>query len=79
MEAASSIGQIRALCNMFGHGLNNCLCTSVPVSYTHLDYIQESAPERLTVKQALYKELAPLAKMDAVIASSTSALPARCV
>ena len=42
------------------------------------DYIQESAPERLAIKQALYKELAPLAKMDAVIASSTSALPASC-
>jgi L-gulonate 3-dehydrogenase len=40
------------------------------------DYIQESAPERLAIKQALYRELAPLAKTDAVIASSTSALPA---
>jgi 3-hydroxyacyl-CoA dehydrogenase len=40
------------------------------------DYIQESAPERLPVKQALYKELAPLAKADAIIASSTSGLPA---
>jgi L-gulonate 3-dehydrogenase len=40
------------------------------------DYIQESAPERLPIKQALYKELAPLAKADAVIASSTSGLPA---
>jgi L-gulonate 3-dehydrogenase len=40
------------------------------------DYIQESAPERIAIKQALYKELAPLAKADAVIASSTSGLPA---
>jgi L-gulonate 3-dehydrogenase len=40
------------------------------------DYIQESAPERLAIKQALYRELATLAKMDAVIASSTSGLPA---
>ncbi len=40
------------------------------------DYIQESAPERLPIKQALYKELAPLVKPDAVIASSTSGLPA---
>jgi L-gulonate 3-dehydrogenase len=41
----------------------------------HADYIQESAPERLGVKQALYKELGILAKADAVIASSTSGLP----
>lgn len=40
------------------------------------DHIQESAPERVGIKQALYKELAPLAKTDAVIASSTSGLPA---
>jgi L-gulonate 3-dehydrogenase len=40
------------------------------------DYIQESAPERLPIKQALYKDLAPLAKPDAIIASSTSGLPA---
>ncbi len=40
------------------------------------DYIQESAPERLPIKQALYKELGALAKPDAVIASSTSGLPA---
>ncbi|MFC7398449.1 3-hydroxyacyl-CoA dehydrogenase [Chelatococcus sp. GCM10030263] len=40
------------------------------------DYIQESAPERLPIKQALYKEMAPLAKADAVLASSTSGLPA---
>jgi L-gulonate 3-dehydrogenase len=39
------------------------------------DYVQESAPERLPIKQALYKELAPLAKEDAIIASSTSGLP----
>lgn len=40
------------------------------------DHIQESAPERLPIKQALYRELAPLAKPDAVLASSTSGLPA---
>jgi len=40
------------------------------------DYIQESAPERLPIKQALYRELAKLVKADAVIASSTSGLPA---
>jgi L-gulonate 3-dehydrogenase len=40
------------------------------------DHIQESAPERLAIKQALYKELAPLVKAGAVIASSTSGLPA---
>jgi 3-hydroxyacyl-CoA dehydrogenase len=38
------------------------------------DYIQESVPERLPIKQALYKEMAPLAKAEAVIASSTSGL-----
>jgi 3-hydroxyacyl-CoA dehydrogenase len=40
------------------------------------DYIQESAPERLPIKQALYKEMAPMVKPGAIIASSTSGLPA---
>jgi L-gulonate 3-dehydrogenase len=40
------------------------------------DYIQESAPERLAVKQALYAELDRLVGPDAIIGSSTSGLPA---
>ncbi len=39
------------------------------------DYVQESAPERQPIKAALYKEMAPLVKADAIIASSTSGLP----
>nr|WP_286676432.1 3-hydroxyacyl-CoA dehydrogenase [Paracidobacterium acidisoli] len=39
------------------------------------DYVQESSPERLPIKQALYKEMAPLIKPDAMIGSSTSGLP----
>jgi L-gulonate 3-dehydrogenase len=50
--------------------------TSLAEAVRDADYIQESAPERLPIKQALYKELAPLVKPDAVIASSTSGLPA---
>lgn len=37
-------------------------------------FIQESAPERLDIKQALYKSLGELAPRDCVIASSTSGL-----
>jgi L-gulonate 3-dehydrogenase len=39
-------------------------------------YVQESAPERLEVKQPLYVELDRLASPDAVLASSTSGFPA---
>ncbi|CAN5538328.1 3-hydroxyacyl-CoA dehydrogenase [soil metagenome] len=38
------------------------------------DYVQESAPEKLDVKQALFAELDRLAPAKAIIASSTSAL-----
>jgi 3-hydroxyacyl-CoA dehydrogenase len=38
------------------------------------DYVQESAPERLDVKRALFAELDRLAPANAIIASSTSAL-----
>lgn len=40
------------------------------------DYVQESAPERLEVKRPLYLELDRLAAPDAIVASSTSGLPA---
>lgn len=40
------------------------------------DHVQESAPERLEIKRALYKELADMVGADSVIASSTSGLPA---
>jgi carnitine 3-dehydrogenase len=37
-------------------------------------FIQESAPERLDIKQALYRQLGELVSRDVVIASSTSGL-----
>ena len=40
------------------------------------DYVQESAPERVEVKRELYVELDRLAAPDAIIASSTSGIPA---
>ena len=39
-------------------------------------YVQESAPERLEVKQELYRELDQLAEPNTVLASSTSGIPA---
>ncbi|WAC29339.1 3-hydroxyacyl-CoA dehydrogenase [Ancylobacter sp. SL191] len=40
------------------------------------DYVQESAPERLPIKQALYAQLDRLVAPGVVIGSSTSGLPA---
>ena len=40
------------------------------------DYVQESAPERVEVKRELYVELDRLAAPDAILASSTSGIPA---
>jgi 3-hydroxyacyl-CoA dehydrogenase len=39
-------------------------------------YVQESAPERVEVKRELYRELDRLAAPDAILASSTSGIPA---
>ncbi len=41
-----------------------------------VDYVQESAPERLEVKRDLYRRLDALVAPDVVIGSSTSGLPA---
>lgn len=40
------------------------------------DYVQEAAPEDLAVKQALFSALDSLARPDAILASSSSAIPA---
>jgi carnitine 3-dehydrogenase len=39
------------------------------------EFVQESAPERLDLKQALYQQLSELVAEDVVISSSTSGLP----
>lgn len=38
------------------------------------DWVQENAPEKLAVKQALWAEMEPLAGPEAILASSTSAI-----
>jgi len=50
--------------------------TSLKDALTKADYIQESAPERLAIKRDLYRELDALAPAEAILGSSTSALPA---
>lgn len=48
--------------------------TGLDAALAKADYVQESAPEQLALKQALYRELDRLAGPDAILASSTSAL-----
>jgi L-gulonate 3-dehydrogenase len=50
--------------------------SSLADAVRNASYIQESAPERLSIKHALHVELATVAEPDAVIASSTSGFPA---
>ena len=52
------------------------LSDSLAAAVSEADYVQESAPERLAVKKELYQQLAGLVRSDAIIASSTSGLPA---
>jgi 3-hydroxyacyl-CoA dehydrogenase len=49
---------------------------SLREALTGVDYVQESAPERVEIKRELYKTLDELAAPDVVIGSSTSGLPA---
>jgi 3-hydroxyacyl-CoA dehydrogenase len=50
--------------------------TSLEEALHGAEYVQESAPERLEVKQPLYVELDRLAAPEAILASSTSGFPA---
>ncbi|MDF3933658.1 3-hydroxyacyl-CoA dehydrogenase NAD-binding domain-containing protein [Pseudomonas citronellolis] len=42
---------------------------------SNADFIQESVPERIHIKHALYAEIEPLLKPGAIVASSASGLP----
>ena len=48
--------------------------TDLGAALEKCDWVQESAPERLDVKRALFTELDRRAPQDAILASSTSAL-----
>ena len=52
------------------------LATSLEEAVVAADYVQESAPERLEIKRALYRTLDGLVPSRVVIGSSTSGLPA---
>jgi 3-hydroxyacyl-CoA dehydrogenase len=49
-------------------------CASLAEALTGAQYVQESGPEQLSVKQAIYAELDRLAAPETILASSTSAL-----
>ena len=50
------------------------ITTNLEESLKGTDFVQESAPERLEVKQALYQKLGELVASNVVISSSTSGL-----
>ena len=59
-----------------GASRNNLYCTSnLATAVATAEFVQESAPEDLELKQALYARLGELVPANVVIASSTSGLP----
>jgi len=51
-------------------------CATLEEALAGVDYVQESAPERVEIKRELYRRLDALAAPHVVLASSTSGLPA---
>lgn len=59
-----------------GASLDNLRCTSdLAEAVVDAEFVQESAPENMQLKQALYEKLGRLVPANVVIASSTSGLP----
>ncbi|RWP57212.1 3-hydroxyacyl-CoA dehydrogenase NAD-binding domain-containing protein [Mesorhizobium sp.] len=50
------------------------LCASLGEAVAEAELVQENAPERIDLKRALVREIASLAPLDSIIASSTSGL-----
>ncbi len=58
-----------------GASLDRLTCTSdLAEAVAHADFVQESVPENIDIKQALYEKLGGLVPDDVIIASSTSGL-----
>jgi len=58
-----------------GASLDNLTCTTdLAKACAEADFVQESVPENLDLKQAVYEKLGDLVPADVVIASSTSGL-----
>jgi 3-hydroxyacyl-CoA dehydrogenase len=51
-------------------------CATLEEALENVDYVQESAPERVEIKRELYQRLDAIAAPNVVIGSSTSGLPA---
>lgn len=51
-------------------------CDSIADAVTGADLVQENGPERLDVKQAIFAQIGAAAAPDAVLASSSSGIPA---
>jgi carnitine 3-dehydrogenase len=51
------------------------LSSDLKATMNGAEFVQESAPERIEIKQALYNQLSEFVAPDVVIASSTSGLP----
>ncbi|WP_352855865.1 3-hydroxyacyl-CoA dehydrogenase NAD-binding domain-containing protein [Mesorhizobium sp. M0902] len=50
------------------------LCVSLGEAVAEAELVQENAPEQIDLKRALVREIASLAPLDSIIASSTSGL-----
>ena len=69
MEVASLVEDTGAL----------IFAANLAAAVTDADVVQENAPERLELKQQLWAEIEAAAKPDALLASSSSALPATAI
>lgn len=75
-ELAADLQRSGLVDDAVGLMLNIRTCDELVDALTEVDYVQESLPEVLSVKQDIYARLDALAPVAAVIGSSTSSIPA---
>lgn len=71
---AGPLAQLRDLVPDAGPMGTVTLCDDLAIAVADADLIQENAPEDVALKHALYRQVEPLLRAEAVLASSTSAL-----
>ncbi|KAF1058390.1 3-hydroxyacyl-CoA dehydrogenase [Burkholderia gladioli] len=75
-EASTFVSEALGRDRLESPGATMRVCASLEEALEGVEYVQESAPERLEIKRELYCRLDTIAAPEVVLASSTSGLPA---
>lgn len=77
-DAPEKIRSIFELLEQDNSGFNKLAChATLAEAVQHADFVIEAGPEKLEIKQEIFRQLSDLTKPSAILATNTSAIPIR--